>query len=144
MTESEQMPESITSERRLSAAQKRVRALELRRAGKTFEQIASEVGYRSKSSAHDAVMKGLHETLAEPADELRSLEAERLNELLAGLWEKAKSGDLWAVDRALSIMERRAKLFGLDRPPEDDLSDEARKYLDMLDLATSDAKDMSE
>ena len=138
------MPESKTSERRLSAAQKRVRALELRTEGKTFQQIADELKYRSKASAYDAVTKGLEETLQEPADALRRVESERLDRMLEGLWPKAIKGDTWSVDRVLGIMDRRAKLFGLDKPPSENLADEAQKYLDLVHMARRDAKDLSE
>ncbi|MCP6652171.1 hypothetical protein NL518_29175, partial [Klebsiella pneumoniae] len=77
------------SERRITAAQKQRRALELRAAGKTFPQIAEELGYRSVSSAYGAVMRGLERTLQEPAEELRRLEAERLDRLFEVAFRKA-------------------------------------------------------
>lgn len=61
-------------------------------------------------------MSALRATLQEPADELRSLELERLDRLLLGVWSQAAKGNQGAVDRALKIMERRARLLGLDAP----------------------------
>lgn len=61
-------------------------------------------------------MKALKDTLREPAEELRGLEAERLDmlqEALSDNVEPDKDG-LLVVDRLLRIMERRAKLLGLD------------------------------
>lgn len=118
--------------------------MKLRIAGKSFEHIAEELGYRSLSGAHKAVTTALKKTLQEPADELRTMEAERLDRMLEGLWDKARSGDTWSVDRVLNIMERRARLLGLDKPPEKDPTDDIVKYLDLVDKATSDVKDMSE
>lgn len=50
------------------------------------------------------------------ADQYRTLELERLDRMLVGLWTDARSGRWLAVDRVISIMERRAKLLGLDAP----------------------------
>lgn len=48
------------------------------------------------------------------AEHLRSLEAERLDRVLAAIWRDATRGNLSAIDRVLKIMERRAKIEGLD------------------------------
>ena len=48
---------------------------------------------------------------------------------------------LWTIDRMLKIMERRAKLFGLDATGEADVTDQARVYLDIFDRAKQDAED---
>lgn len=108
--------ESKTSERRLKAHEKQIRALELRKEGYTFKQIGKKLGYRSLSGPYDAVMKALKETLREPAQELRDLEAERLDAIQNRIWGNTgpdKEG-LQGIDRLLRIMERRAKLLGLD------------------------------
>ena len=110
------MGESTTSQRRLEAAEKQRSALKLRKAGATFEAIARELGYQGPSGAYRAVMAGLRKTLQEPADELRTLEVERLDALMLGLWTVARKGSLEAIDRILKIMARRAKLLGLDAP----------------------------
>ncbi|MFW6344772.1 MAG: hypothetical protein ACOC0M_00350, partial [Halomonas sp.] len=43
-------------------------------------------------------------------------ELDRLDRLLLGLWPKATAGSVAHVDRAIKVMERRAKLTGLDAP----------------------------
>jgi hypothetical protein len=100
------------SQRAIDAQANKLKALELRKAGKSYDEIAKELGYRSKSGAHNAVMSALKKTLQEPANELRKLEVERLDAMLADLWESKKEN----TDRILRIMERRAKLLGLDAP----------------------------
>ncbi len=110
------MPESMTSEKRLSELDKQRRALELRKAGLGFEAIASRLGYRGPSGAYYAVASAMRRTLQEPADELRALELARLDDLLAGLWLDARQGNVAKIDRVLRIMERRATLLGLDAP----------------------------
>lgn len=114
--------ESKTSPRRLKAAQRQLKALELRRAGETFEAIAEQLDYSGRGVAYRAVMAALRKTLQEPADEVRKLELERLDELLRSLWPKAQDGNQGAVDRILRIMQRRALLLGLDAPQAVDVT----------------------
>jgi predicted transcriptional regulator len=101
---------------RIAIAERECAALELRKAGKTFDEIARALGYSERGGAAKAVGRALDATIRERADELRKLEAERLDALTAALWPRAMDGDLKSVDRVLSIMERRAKLLGLDAP----------------------------
>jgi hypothetical protein len=109
--------EDAASARRIEAAEKRARALELRKAGATYDQIAQRLGFSNRGNAQRAVLTALKEITAEPAVEVRQLELERLDAMLLGLWQQARNGDVNAVDRALRIAERRAKLLGLDPVP---------------------------
>ena len=106
----------MTSERRLAQAEKRRRALELRKAGASYEQIAESLGYRSKSGAHDAVTGALRDMLREPAEQVRTLELSRLDDILMSIWTRVRAGEVAAIDRALRLAERRARLLGLDAP----------------------------
>jgi len=65
-------------------------------------------------------MRALKKTLQEPADEVRTLEVERLDSLLNGLWQRRHVPEI--TDRILRIMERRAKLLGLDAPTRTELT----------------------
>ncbi len=108
--------ESLTSPRRIEAVNKQRQAVELRKAGASFAMIAEQLGYASVSGAFKAVQTALRKTLQAPADEVRNLELERLDTLLLALWPQARQGNQGAIDRVLRIMERRAKLLGLDAP----------------------------
>lgn len=88
----------------------------MRLVGLSYDKIAEKVGFASKSGAYHAVMAALTKTLREPAEELRTLELERLDDMTLPLMAQAKKGNQGAVDRLLRIMERRAKLLGLDAP----------------------------
>jgi hypothetical protein len=68
------------------------------------------------------VMRQRRTKVNESADALRDLQDERLNRLLAGLWNQAATGDVAAVDRVLKIMERQARLHGLDAPTRTEVS----------------------
>jgi hypothetical protein len=89
-------------------------ALELRRAGLSYQKIADEIGLHNRGDAHKIVKRALGRTLQEPAAEIRELEADRLDRLQAAVWTRALKGDLGAFDRVLRTMERRARLLGLD------------------------------
>lgn len=114
--------ESKTSPRRMRAVERQRQCLELRIAGYTYDVIAEQVGYSDGSMAYKAVIAGIQKTLQEPADEVRNLEVARLDKLLAGIYLQAKQGNLPAMDRVLKLMERRAKLLGLDRPVQWEVS----------------------
>ena len=101
----------------VNAAARVARALELRKAGATYDAIARQCSYGSRAAAYHAVQRELARTLQEPADDLRRLEAERLNDLYRAMAPKALGGDAYAVDRCLRIMERRAALLGIDAQP---------------------------
>jgi transposase-like protein len=109
---------SRTSARRVQAQENRRKAVELRRAGASFSQIAAQLGM-AKSSAHKAVSKALAEIrgeLDEQARLLQAQEADRLDALQTKMWTRAIGGDVIAIDKVLRIMERRARLLGLDQP----------------------------
>lgn len=89
-------------------------ALELRRAGLTFDAIADQLGYNDRGAAHKAFKRALARTLQQPAAEVRDLEIDRLDKLQVQVWAKAIRGELGAIDRVLRISERRARLIGLD------------------------------
>ena len=106
----------------IKAHDRMLHALELRKRGLSYRQIAAQTGYKSAQAAHKAVMTALQRTTQEPADEVRKLELERLDALLFGVWEAAINGDDKAVNNALRIMERRAKLLGLDAPVKNEVA----------------------
>ena len=98
------------------------RALELRRAGWSFQQIADQLGYANRGSVHRVIQRALKRTLVEPADALRQLENERQDQMQAALWKFAMRGEVKAVLSVTKIMERRAKLNGLDLPTKHEIT----------------------
>lgn len=101
---------------KVEAARRRKQALELRLQGKTYQQISDEIGWTSKRYAWRMVMQELRNIPKEEAAELRQIEMERLNTLTDALWTSAMTGDPKAVDAMLKLMERRARMLGLDSP----------------------------
>ena len=113
------------SSRNVNVAIKRQQALEYRASGMSYRAIGEAMGI-NQSNAYRMVkaeVQQIREKTSEQADELRTIELQRMDAMLAGLWSKATSGDGAAVDRVLRIMERRAKLIGLDSPTRNAFTD---------------------
>lgn len=114
------------AKRVVAIAERSNKAMQLRKQGKTYRAIsiavAAEYGITySESMAHEDVtreLKRIQTELKQSTDEVRTLELERLDNLLSKLNNQINSGDLNAIDRALKISERRCKILGVDAPIE--------------------------
>jgi hypothetical protein len=95
------------------ARAKRVRAIELAIQGLSYDDIAREVGFSHRGSAHRAVHKALAEQEAQGVEELRRIELDRLDRLQASVWDRALAGDLIAVTTVLRVIDQRIRLLGL-------------------------------
>jgi hypothetical protein len=95
---------------------KEVKVLELRRAGLTWQRIAEETGYADHTGAYAAYKRAIKRTQQQPADELREAELDRIDRLQLALWPKAMKGDNASINTIVRLMERRARLLGLDTP----------------------------
>lgn len=95
-------------------ALRRRNALELRRAGATWDEIAERTGYASKGAACKDISRALEGLVRRPAEAYVNEELDRLDAMLTGLWPKARRGDVRSVDAVLRIMDRRARYLGLD------------------------------
>lgn len=109
-------PESKSSQRRLLGKERQKQALDLRKSGATYDAIGQALGI-STQGAYKAVIRALdslNAKISEGAEQLRRLELERLDRLFLAVYPAAISGSFEAVDRALKVMARRARLLGLD------------------------------
>lgn len=105
--------------RQHAAREREAAILRLRAEGRTFAQIADDLGFSSASTCHRAYRRALDRTVREAADELRALESERLDALWRRWFALATDPDNASHQAArvcLRIMERRARLLGLDAP----------------------------
>jgi hypothetical protein len=112
------MADSNASERRIRAAQRRVEALNLRLEGRRFREIGEAMGV-SEQTAHRLVtteLKRLNAVRAEQAAELVRLQSERIDALLQAMWPKALAGEAVAVNQVLALLQRQARLHGIDAP----------------------------
>lgn len=115
------MPRSRTKvdEERVELAKLEAEALDLKIKGKTYEEIG-EAQECSKSTAYERVHRALRDITLAPATELKTLEARRLEALIAALWPVAmeEKGDrqIAAVRELRKLSESLRKLHGLDAP----------------------------
>lgn len=95
------------------AAWRRARAVELAIDGRTYQQIADELGYANRGTVYRIVARALADREAEAVDTLRDLEVARLNALQNGLWDRAMAGDIAAGSSILKIIQVRCAVLGL-------------------------------
>lgn len=97
-----------------------VRALQLRQSGRTYREIGQilEIAHTTAFSYIKEALLELNEETKEEAALLCSIELDRLDAMLRSIWARILKGDLGAIDRALKIQERRARLLGLDAPKQ--------------------------
>jgi hypothetical protein len=108
-----------TRKKNIRAVEFRRQCLDLRKRGYTYQKIAEALNSRS-GTVEKGIKKALAEMIAEPAAEVLLLELARLDLLLIPQMSAAIRGNQGACDRAIKIMERRAKYLGLDKKEEAD------------------------
>jgi hypothetical protein len=95
---------------------KEAKVLDLRRAGFTFQRIAEEVGYNQASGAQRAYNRIMARHIPQAPEEHRQQELDRLDRMQVALWPRAMKGDDKAINTIIRLMERRARLVGIDAP----------------------------
>lgn len=111
-----------SGQRRVIAAQRQARALQLRVMGVSLAAIAEEVGYADPSGARKAIMAGLKELLPdELRDDARRLELAKLDRLEQANWANALSGDEKAASVILRCSKARREILGIDAPAQVDM-----------------------
>ena len=100
------------------ATERRARAVELRLAGYSLKQIGAELGvtFQAVAKMINKELSELRDVAEKDAEILREVEVARLDAMLKAKWPEVEIGNDAAIDRVLRIMERRAKLLGLDAP----------------------------
>jgi hypothetical protein len=99
-------------------------ATALRLAGASYAEIAATLGLASPKSARDAVERDLAMRSDDTEDRarLRQEEAARIERLIRSVWTKATTPTdpehLPAARVALAMVDRHARLLGLDMPTE--------------------------
>lgn len=96
--------------------------LDMRLKGMATREISEELAKQgvklSQSAVWRALDKRLLQTVRPGAEALRELELQRLDKLMASVWQVAVLGDTQAIMVCLKLIEARAKLQGL-YPKED-------------------------
>lgn len=100
------------------AAEHRAKAVEFRKMGMSYEAIGKQLGI-SAPAVHKAVlnaMRGVKVKQDKDAEIIKVMEYENLDRLQLAAWPGAMKGNHLLIDKVLKIMERRAKMMGLDAP----------------------------
>jgi len=104
-----------TDPRRLTARERQNKAVELRKRGFSYDEIAEKLHYTNRSAAYKAVVAVLQRMDQEGAGpEVLNLELARLDTMQRVLAPKVLKANTDAIHASLRVMERRAKLLGLD------------------------------
>lgn len=110
------MSRSKNSQIKVTAAENRQKAFDYRKMGVSYRDIAKNLNV-SVATAHKYVSEELAriaKDTAEKAEELRTMEGERLDRIFRSGFEALVNGDLKGADVCLKAMDRRARLYGLD------------------------------
>lgn len=102
------------SAKSIALRERQEKAVRLRLAGLTLTEIAKQLGYNSPSAVSQAIKAATDRVGVEPARQLVEMELQRLDVMHQQCWVKLIAGDTGEVDRILRIMERRARLTGMD------------------------------
>lgn len=107
----------MTSERQQEALELRMRGMSQRAIGDAMGISQQAVAYHLKNALLE-----YQKDIEKNAAKIRAIELSRLERLQAAVWQPALDGNLEAVDKAIKVMDRRAKLVGLDAPKKTELT----------------------
>jgi predicted transcriptional regulator len=131
----------------LDVVQLREQCLNFRKAMLTFPEIATRLGIsEADARAHTAyALRHLQDSLTTNADLERRLMVEQIDDMIRAIRPKTVGEDavLDAIDRMLKLMDRKAKLLGLDQAESVDIMIRLQKMavegnydmLELMDLA---------
>lgn len=110
-------------------ANRALKAIQLQEAGYQPDEIAEALGYDSTEEVAVRLQKDYKELAKNlPADkeQVRQLFRRRMDRLIRAVWTKAidptHPEQLIAVQRVMQILDREAKLLGIDAPTEIDVT----------------------
>jgi hypothetical protein len=106
-------------------------ALDLRRSGHTFQQIADKLGYADAKGPCRLINEYIEKTKQQCEQKIEVLRGESLEKLdyyLRSLDVEIKAGNPKAVMAAVAIDKRKATLLGLDKPTQVEHSGTVKTY----------------
>lgn len=108
-----------TKAQRAATAERRRKAIAMKLAGATYDQIAEALGYASRGYACTDVQRALEHSLAEQhrdAEVLRHELVLQLEQVKRAMWPRMLSGDTRAAAEVTKAIDRIARLMGADAP----------------------------
>lgn len=121
-TKKKKRKRGLTTPSKILAQEKMRKAVELRKAGATYDSIAQMVGYSDASGARKAVERAMKQMIQEPALEVKTIQIERCNHMLMTLWPKVQQGDERAIDSTLRIMDKIDRYMGTEEAQKIDIN----------------------
>lgn len=103
------------SKKRVRSRVHEMQALELRKAGATYDAIGKQLGL-TREGARRAFLRAMalmRDDIVESAEEYRQFLIARLDSLLLRVWPAAMNGDLAAIDMARKLIVEQAKIRGV-------------------------------
>jgi hypothetical protein len=102
---------------RARAAERRAQVLRLRLAGVPFDQIGQQLDPPcSMQRAYQLYRSALRQIIRDPGEELIKADLERLDMLWRAVIARALAGSARHAEVGIRVLERRARLLGLDAP----------------------------
>jgi transposase len=110
---------------RKSTEQRRAAAAKLRADGLSLAAIAEQLGVVVSTAAMycNSYYSALAEEGKDASKAARELDLARLDRAILGLHQRIADGDTQAVQALVKVLDRRAKLLGLDAPSKQEIAD---------------------
>ena len=109
------------------------RAMDMRMLGFSYRAIAKDCGVNEATSYKDvqSALSSLDKVKKDTAEKMREMELVRLDHMTQRLAGDVNKGDTKAILAEVRIMERRAKLCGLDEPTKAEMVGPIKFTLDI-------------
>lgn len=118
-----------------------LQCIELRKQGYSYVRIGKALAISDKTVARyiNARLDQLAEMSIQKVTNMRELQGQQLDAIIRAVWDLAiMKKDLWAIDRLLSTLDQKAKLFGLNKPVKTILAGDAENPLTIQDKQARD------
>jgi len=108
--------------------------------GMTYRQMASALGVSLGTICNDVkiIIGRWRKEQTAVADKAQQVDLQRIARAMNAIWERVVKGDDKAINTMVKLMERRAKLLGMDAPTRADITtdgDIIRILVGGIDLA---------
>jgi hypothetical protein len=111
-----------------------MQALELRMAGRNYQEIADALGYGDRSGAYRAVKTALEHGSRETVEHHRRINTRRINKILSVFWPRMLNGDQVAAKLCYQGISILRAMHGLDAPIRVVMQEEANRLAAELGL----------
>lgn len=113
----------MNSPKHPEVAERKQQAFDLRKAGASYRAIAQSLGVTHTTARRyvEGILADLAKQTRGTAEQYRTMQLERLQDMVLALMPQVRRGDVQAARALLGVMEREAKLLGIDAPTRIDI-----------------------